>query len=544
MNLSPRYRLVRTIASGGMAQVLEAVLIGDSGFERQVAIKRILPEVAHDERMQRMFLDEAKVCSQLHHGNIVQVVDYGMIDGSEFIAMEFVEGADARRACGHGVTSQHPIPPGVALHIISQVAHALHYAHTLSDANGQPLQVVHRDISPHNVLLSWSGDVKLADFGIALAMNRQEQTRTGIVKGKLDYMAPEQALAQRVTPAADVYALGPTLHSMICGQPPEGSGEQERKFDPNLDPRLRELIERWMARDPQERPTATEVAASTTMLASSLFEGADPRTALSKWLAPLRPRLTHRSHLDELMGLALFADGDRCFTVSRETAAADGSRLKSTATTHEDHLASKEGEKPAFPRTDAPASTTMRIRPRSIWLIASVLLVAAAFMTWLALSRQPDTVKPIATPPVSHPSGLGPKIQRDSAPQAEAVNATPGPVRTDAASLATLARPSRHKAKRSRRGASGSRKRVSTKRKTNALSTKQHGWLRVGGLSLARSRVEINGSYRGYAPLELKLPIGNHSIVVRDSDTHRPILKKRIVIEDHHTRANPHKLIR
>src|SRR6185369_12337045 len=190
VNLTQRYRLVRTIASGGMAQVLEAVCQGMDGFERRVAIKRLLPQHLRDGGRRRMFFDEASIGSRLHHGGVVQIFDYGLIDGAAFIAMEFVDGVDALRA--------------VSLHVISEVAHALAYIHDVKDEHGEPLGIVHRDVSPQNILLSWDGDVKLSDFGIALSLGREEHTAEGVVKGKMPYMPPEQALGKRVDSAADV----------------------------------------------------------------------------------------------------------------------------------------------------------------------------------------------------------------------------------------------------------------------------------------------------------------------------------------------------
>ena len=217
MDSSSRYRVLRLIGSGGMAQVYEGTLVGARGFERRVAIKRVLPQHAHDEAMCRMFLNEAQLASRLHHSNIVQVFDYGLVDGTEFIVMEFVDGVDLARAARHGESQGDPITEGVALYIVGEVARALGHAHGYRDEHGKPCQIVHRDVSPQNVLLSWSAEVKLSDFGIAVAATRAERTRTGVVKGKASFMAPEQATGERVTSAADMYALGRTLEVLVQG---------------------------------------------------------------------------------------------------------------------------------------------------------------------------------------------------------------------------------------------------------------------------------------------------------------------------------------
>ncbi|MBW2462788.1 MAG: serine/threonine protein kinase, partial [Deltaproteobacteria bacterium] len=320
-----RYRLIRTIASGGMAHVYEAVAQGDAGFERRVALKRILPELAHLEGAKRMFLDEARIASHLHHGNIVQVLDYGSVDETEFIAMEYVDGVDAHRAVSQSRQQGVALPDVLALHIVSEVAHALAYAHDRKDHDGRPLSIVHRDVSPQNLLLSWDGDVKLADFGIAKAATRFEKTSTGIVKGKVSYMAPEQAMGASVGPGADVYALGATLHALITGAPPKADEQP-----PEMSPDIAALIGSCMKHDAGDRPTAAEVALEAGRLATQRLDR-DARGALATWLTPLRGGGTV-SALDDLMGVFLTSssdDGDRRFTVERmavtRSARGDGS---------------------------------------------------------------------------------------------------------------------------------------------------------------------------------------------------------------------------
>src|SRR5687767_5106636 len=252
-----RYRLIRTIASGGMAHVYEAVAQGERGFERRVAIKRVLPEHSADVSMRRMFLDEARIASRLHHGNVVQVIDYGTVDGDDLIVMEYVDGLDAMRAVTLSLDRGEPMPAALALHVVAEVAHALDHAHRLTGDDGAPLAVVHRDVSPHNVLLSWDGAVKLSDFGIAVfATRREEKTATGVVKGKLGYMAPEQAAGQRVTGAADVWSLGATLHALLVGAPPASGGAAGGAIPPEV----RALLDACTARGPAARPSADEVA--------------------------------------------------------------------------------------------------------------------------------------------------------------------------------------------------------------------------------------------------------------------------------------------
>src|SRR6186713_908233 len=255
-----------------MAQVIEAVASGHGGFERRVAIKRLLPQHARDGERRRMFFEEARIGSRLHHGGIVPIFDYGLIDGSEFLAMEYVDGLDALRAVSNRSDGIDPMPEGIALHIAAEIAHALAYIHDLRDDDNRPLAIVHRDVSPPNILLSWNGDVKLSDFGIALARVKAprpgETAAMGGVQGKLHYMAPEQARGETVCAAADVYALGATLDALLGGGPnvpvtseESGKAREAAALGRGLSLPVCALIRSCLARDPRFRPTAADVAA-------------------------------------------------------------------------------------------------------------------------------------------------------------------------------------------------------------------------------------------------------------------------------------------
>ncbi|MDX2010485.1 MAG: protein kinase [Myxococcaceae bacterium] len=210
--LAGKYELVRLLGRGGMAEVWEAVAHGEAGFRRRVAVKRVAMEHAGDERLAGLFVDEARVLSALHHPGVVAVIDFGVDAGVAFQVMELVDGADAGRL---GAVS-----PPLALGIAARVGRALHAAHTAVDETGAPLNVVHRDVSPQNVLLSRRGEVKLSDFGIARWKHRTERTLAGASRGKPSYMAPEQATKGDVDARADVFSLGCTLHALCTGRSP------------------------------------------------------------------------------------------------------------------------------------------------------------------------------------------------------------------------------------------------------------------------------------------------------------------------------------
>ncbi|MCB9531410.1 MAG: serine/threonine protein kinase [Myxococcales bacterium] len=217
-----RYLLDRKIATGGMAEIWLAHQEGPAGFEKQLVVKRILPHLAEDPKFVEMFLDEARLAARLTHANIAQIFDLGEADGEYFIAMEFVDGRDMQAVVDRSIEVGHPIPPVVAVRIVADACVALDYAHNFVDRDGTPVQLVHRDISPQNILLSRDGVVKLVDFGVAKAATSTHKTQTGAVKGKLSYMAPEQIGGQRVDARTDIFALGIVLYELVTGRRPFG----------------------------------------------------------------------------------------------------------------------------------------------------------------------------------------------------------------------------------------------------------------------------------------------------------------------------------
>jgi hypothetical protein len=213
-----RYQILDRLAVGGMAELFKATLTGDHGFEKLVAIKKILPHLAVDRSFVEMFIDEARITAQLDHRHIVQVFELGTDADTPYIAMQYVDGLDVLALLRECARAQIRLPSDLAALIARDVLDALDYAHNARDSSGRPLGIIHRDISPGNVLLSWRGDVMLTDFGIARAAERRHKTEAGKLKGKYGYMSPEQVSGSEVDIRSDVFSVGILLAEMIMAR--------------------------------------------------------------------------------------------------------------------------------------------------------------------------------------------------------------------------------------------------------------------------------------------------------------------------------------
>jgi len=273
------------IAEGGMASVWVARLRGKRGFEKLVAIKTILPKFAQDARFERMFLDEAGLAARIEHANVAQVLDLGEEHDVLYLAMEFVDGDSLskilRAAHKQGVT----VPTGIMLRILADTCGGLHAAHEVRGRDGDLLHVVHRDVSPQNILVTTQGVAKLIDFGIAKARDRvSEDTSAGVLKGKIQFMAPEQAFGKPVDRRADIWAIGAILYFLLAGRTPFAaeteiqslsllsSGRPPPPLPPSVHPAVREIVQRALARDPAQRfanATEMQMAIEAAMVASN-----------------------------------------------------------------------------------------------------------------------------------------------------------------------------------------------------------------------------------------------------------------------------------
>src|SRR4051812_31440780 len=258
-----KYKLVRLIAAGGMAEVYLARQAGAAGFQKLVCLKRILPHLARDKQFVEMFLNEARLAAQLDHPNIGSIFDLGEANGNYFIAMEFIDGPSLRAVAKRAHDRNEQLPIAEVVKIVSMTAGGLHYAPGLAAAQGGPLGLVHPDISPDNILVHRNGAAKVVDFGIAKAANSAGMTRTGTLKGKVAYMPPEQLRGEPLDRRADVFALGVVLYELLAGKRPwEGDSEvaligrimtQEpeplQNLRPETPPLLLAIVERALAKD-------------------------------------------------------------------------------------------------------------------------------------------------------------------------------------------------------------------------------------------------------------------------------------------------------
>lgn len=262
-----KYNLHERVAIGGMAEIFRATIKGIGGFERTVAIKRMHRHLGEDEDLAKTLIDEARLAVQLNHANIGQVFDLGRIDQQYFMVMEFIEGSDFHGILRRLREQNRLIPPAIACHAVAEMLKALDYAHNALGPDHHPLNIVHRDVSPQNLMLNTQGEIKLVDFGIAKARMRLLETQAGIIKGKFYYMSPEQAFGKPLDRRTDIFAAGMVLYELLAGRPAYDEVNDlallkrvrncdfptPRSFRLDLDPELDKIVLKALAREPEQR---------------------------------------------------------------------------------------------------------------------------------------------------------------------------------------------------------------------------------------------------------------------------------------------------
>ena len=261
------YELVERLGVGGMAETFLAIRRGPGDFEQRVCLKRILPTFVNDAEFVAMFLREARLSALLHHGHIARVLDFGIVDGAHYLTLELIEGADLRATLRHLRLRGESLDPGLTSYVAHALASALDFAHTADD-DGHAAGIIHRDVSPSNVLLSNAGEVKLSDFGIAKATNLPGSIQSGALKGKIPYMAPEYAIGRQCSARSDLFSLGVLLYECLAGFRPFDGGSDIQTLDrarngrrellhdaaPDAPTSLTDAIESLLAPSPEERP--------------------------------------------------------------------------------------------------------------------------------------------------------------------------------------------------------------------------------------------------------------------------------------------------
>ncbi len=405
-----KFKILRQLAVGGMAELYLAQASGLEGFQKQIVLKRVLPHLAADDAIVGMFLQEARLAATLHHPNIVQVYEMGIAAGSYFFTMEYVPGIDVRTVFRITSTTGESIPFEFIIAIGAAAAAGLHHAHEQRTSDGRPLGIVHRDVSPSNLIVSVNGVVKVIDFGIAQAQIGHAETRTGSTKGKITYMSPEQCKGATLDRRSDIFSLGIVLHELTSGQRLFATGsdyDTMTKIVSNETPLLSSLrddcpaefaqiVARCLERDPAKRFTSAE------LLQLALEGMARERrldissVALGQWMQRLAESdAVASAHPPITLGLPLTA----------------------TAAAHEDSndVRVHEGAPIAGERSPRPAKVLLR------WVGAAVGTAVLAGAAVLMLQHRVASVKPPRPArieePEDHPIGVRPQVELSSVPR-------------------------------------------------------------------------------------------------------------------------------
>ena len=405
-----RYKLLERLGAGGMAIVYRALAVDGDGKSRELVIKRVLPELCRDRQFSSMLVAEARLSARLNHPNIVQIYELGRVDEEFYLAMELVDGIDLVRLLNRIVRGRRTLPIALGCYIVCELASALAYAHDLRDNEGRPLAIVHRDVTPSNVMVTRAGGIKLLDFGVAKAAEhvRDERTRTGTLKGKVNYLSPESADGLPVDRRADVFALGIVLHECLTLRrlfKAEGDLQtlrliREAKVAPpstlrsEVSPELDRVVLKMLARNPDERyGDCQQLLADLLPIARAL--GGDT-AALARYVAELPPEEPAAAAATALVDEAdmdggptpaividnLLASGAQFATPTASAAAATpAAAAASGAVASEPAAASPSPSSPAQPML--PSVIVGSQRPR--WLLPAIGAATAALLLVLAL---------------------------------------------------------------------------------------------------------------------------------------------------------------
>lgn len=400
-----KYELLKRLAFGGMAEIFLARLIGERGFSKQLVVKRILPQFGEDAQFVKMFIDEAVLAAYINHPNVVQVYDFGSTDNVYFIAMEFVDGADLKQVLRHQLKKGTLLSAAAVAAIGEGVAAGLASAHVATDPDGVDLKLVHRDVSPHNVMIGRGGDVKVMDFGIARAEVRATKTATGTIKGKVAYMAPEHGSGEKADGRSDQFSLGAVLWEALAGERLYGGDSELEVLRNVLDCRVRDIREvrkdvpdalaavvmRMLEREPSARfATLLEVRDELSRFRFTL--GADGAVDLGKLVSVVQEAPTKRSSGTLVLDESPAPDAPTAPVTDDKTLRAEGpSEGVITATMDsETPVIGTMATTPMQTDSTLPSSTAQAVtesRPSKLWALSLVVLIGAGLL-WISQQGQ------------------------------------------------------------------------------------------------------------------------------------------------------------
>jgi serine/threonine-protein kinase len=381
-----RYRLLHKIANGGMAEIYLALQAGAEGFQKQVVLKRVVPTLAADPSFVRMLVDEAHIASTLNHSHLVQVLDLGKAGDQVFLVLEFVDGWSLEQVRQRAQKARVKIPLSLAVYVVGALCRGLAYVHTRK-RDGRPLGIIHRDVSPHNVLLSREGEVKLADFGIAKAVDRREKSATGVIKGKFAYMSPEQSIGVELDARSDLFSVGTLLYVLATGRKPfdgdtdvdilmkvrKGRYEKPSELVKDFNPDVERFIARALRVDLARRwQSAEQMADRIDTILSKLGQQTGP-VVLKRWLANLSAK-------DGAQSPAEVAEAAATGTIEVGTSDLELEDVAPPADTQRDPPRPEERQRPAAPkerRPKTPVDPGTRPHPPAADLLAAEAVFAA-----------------------------------------------------------------------------------------------------------------------------------------------------------------------
>jgi len=411
-----QYLLLEKLATGGMAQLYRGKIVGVQGFEKIIAIKQILPHLTAEKELVDAFIDEAKLAALLNHQNVVQIYDFGKIEDSYFISMEYLFGKDLRATLAKSRGKEMPLGIQNALHIAARICAGLDYAHKLKDFQGKALNIIHRDISPQNIFITYEGEVKILDFGIAKAASQSTITQLGMIKGKVAYMSPEQAAGNPIDHRSDIFSVGILLYEMLSGKRMfQGDTMQilakvrKAEFDPpeaalpGLPITLYRVLHQALAKEPSERyQTCGDFLAD-----------------LEECMVGLEIRPSPRAlglYMKGLFAEEITAEGD----VMREAVTAGAAQGPAPSVTVAP-AATAEPER-AISAAPPPAPRT-KMKVPVVAAVAGALAVAALLVTYFLLAKAPpaqvpqkeagEKAAPVSPPALSvaAPTAKGPTVE-------------------------------------------------------------------------------------------------------------------------------------